>query len=175
MSDLWYSYECAGLMQCAPPTGVILDVRIPDTSGGKPPEVSCPICQHPMRFRGSWSATEGGFGSRGDHPDFAKDAVDTWLEKEAAKIEYACAKLQKGDVEYAYDLPPLSGKVSYGAFMDEIRRRKATVPLSTTFKSFMLEVEHLPVCLYRNTPHLGDESRRCDCGLVPLRNLARKS
>lgn len=173
MSDTWYSYECAGPTQCATPTGVVLDVRVPwSPDGGTVPEVSCPICHHPMRFRGSWAATEGGFGSRGDHPDFAKDAVDAWLEEWATNIVTACAEIQKDGTALACDLPPLSGKVSYGAFADEIRRRKATVPLSTTFKTFMAEVEHLGHCEYRNGFY--DESRRCDCGLVTLRNLARK-
>lgn len=171
MPDTWYSYECPN--GCATPTGVVLDVRVPwSPDGGTVPEVSCPICHHPMRFRGSWAATEGGFGARGDHPDLVQGAADEWLERMASRWEGA---FSKGSVDFGAltDMPPLPGRVSIGAFIDEVRLRKAGAPLSSVLRDFLASAEHLDHCGYRDGFY--DESTRCDCGLVVSRRLlARK-
>lgn len=126
MPDTWYSYECSA--QCATPTGVVLDVRVPwSPDGGSVPEVACPVCHHPMHFRGSWAATEGGFGARGDHPDLVREACNAWLEENASAWEAACEAAGRHDTSKLGCLPRLPGYVSYGAFIEEVRRRKAGV------------------------------------------------
>jgi len=64
-TDTWYSYECHE--GCYPPTGVIVDVRLPNGLD-EALKVKCPICGVPLDFRGRWKATEGGYGSGGDCP-----------------------------------------------------------------------------------------------------------
>jgi len=64
-TDTWYSYECAS--GCSPPSGVIVDMRIPNDFE-EAPTIKCPLCAGPLHFRGKWGATEAGFGSSGDSP-----------------------------------------------------------------------------------------------------------
>lgn len=120
MAEHWYSYEC--LNGCSPPTGVILDLRLPSNDKDAP-TVRCPICGSQMHFRGRWAATEGGFGASGDHPDFAEEAVDSWITATTARWEKALLP-NPPDSEALHDMPPLPGNVSCGGFIEALRRRR---------------------------------------------------
>ena len=56
----WYAFECDSSAH-----DVILDVRL-DGESAEPLVVQCPLCAHPMRHRGTWPATENGFGGLPD-------------------------------------------------------------------------------------------------------------
>ena len=119
MADHWYSYECPS--GCSPPTGVILDLRIPNEYEDAP-TVHCPLCGVPMHFRGRWAATEGGFGASGDTPSDSEEAVEVWLES-LIKPWTAAIQQHPPDFDALHDMPPLPGHVSYGGFMEALRRR----------------------------------------------------
>ena len=56
----WYAFECGGTAH-----SVMLDVRL-DGGCVVPPVVDCPLCHVPMNHRGTWPATENGFGGLPD-------------------------------------------------------------------------------------------------------------
>lgn len=56
----WYAFECGSSLH-----SVMLDVRL-DSRSEDPPLVACPLCAAPMNHRGTWPATENGFGGLPD-------------------------------------------------------------------------------------------------------------
>lgn len=70
----WYAFECGSSVH-----NVMLDVRL-DGGSTVPPVVACPLCAAPMCHRGTWPATENGFGGLPDDGNnvlhYARRAAD---------------------------------------------------------------------------------------------------
>lgn len=78
-ADTWYAFECRNGGEC----GAVLDVRSMLMGFFAPAEqadVTCPFCREPMRFRGSWPADDGGYGSRGNPVTYARQRLGEILE-----------------------------------------------------------------------------------------------
>lgn len=63
----WHSYTCPGSEDAT--CGTVLDVRIHDSTAGKPGRVDCPACSNPMDYQSSTSQNTvpcecGGAGHR---------------------------------------------------------------------------------------------------------------
>lgn len=105
MTDTWHSYECSP--GCIGGSGVVADVRLP-VDAPTPRTVLCPLCDEPMRLRGSQPATEGGYLIR-----------DGWNEDRAAAA--FAAEMQQYE---AAGFP--QGEAARAAFIQALRRVQAT-------------------------------------------------
>lgn len=82
-NDVWYSFECFACFREFGGTGLVFDVRVPETV---PLELAkCPRCGAVCTKPASWPALEGGYGSRGD--------LEAQLAAERDRAEKAEAEL----------------------------------------------------------------------------------
>lgn len=102
----WFSFECPE--GCSSPTGVILSLRLPGNTYGKEgPVVNCPVCQARMRFRGSWEATEAGYGKEDGGYAYESRRLIHNLDEEGPCCEAMAKQMSYDCPQYGDSCPDL--------------------------------------------------------------------
>jgi hypothetical protein len=70
--DRWHSFECFNHPESS--TGLVFEVRV-EVVGNRATLTSaiCPVCSSRCEVRGSWPASENGYGSSGSPQGFLQD------------------------------------------------------------------------------------------------------